>query len=125
MSDETFPQWFRRKYDAIDPHVTRKEIAERASRYAPVSASYVIRILLHAGKSTEPEVSVDKIIALVHAVGANPQEALLTRARCSTPVEGDWIPLAHGGTIAIRGRKVSEADRGKIAAVIGAMLEDR
>lgn len=125
MSTETFPQWLRRKYDALEPRATRKEIAERASRYGPVSTGYVIKILLSAGTPTEPEVSPAKIIALAHAVGADPQEALLTRARCSEPSESDWIPMAHGGALAIRGRRVNEEDKVRIAAVIDILIDKR
>lgn len=124
--NETFPQWFRRKYDAIHPKLPRREVAARASRISKISTGYVIRILLHAGKPTEPQVSPDKIIALAHAVGGDPQEALTTRANVVYVNRGDMeVNLKHGGSIVIRGRILESQSKVVLAEVVDVLVNYR
>jgi len=132
MTEErlTFCQWFALKRRAHRPRLSQQEVAERASKFVRVSQTYVSLIERTAGTSDEPEVSPDRIIALSHALGENPNEALALRANV---ISGDAIPdneelsLPGGGSIILRGRTgppLTKLDRLQIAAVVDALIRN-
>lgn len=130
MSEErqTFCQWFARKRREKRPKLSQTEVAERASRFVPVSQTYVSLIERTAGTPDEPEVSPDRMIALAHALGENPNEAIALRVHvipgAAIPIDEE-LSLPGGGSIVLRGRvgpELTDADRRKIASVVNALL---
>jgi len=125
---ETFGQWLSRKRREHRPKLSQQEVARRASGLVAMSQTYVSLIERTAGAAGEPSVSVDRIIALAHAVGENPAEALALRANvvpsAAIPQDDD-IPLPGGGSIVLRGytgEALDACERRRLACVVDALL---
>ena len=128
VEKESFCQWFSRKRREHLPRVSQQEVARRASAFVPMSQTYVSLIERTAGSRDEPDVSPDRIIALAHALGGNPNEALALRANviaaASIPNDEEFA-LPSGGSIVLRGRAGSEltsAERTLLTSVVDALL---
>jgi len=125
---ETFGEWFRRKRHEHRPRLSQQEVAERASKFVPMSQTYVSLIERTAGTSDEPDVSPDRIIALAHALGENPTDALALRAHVvpsSAIPEDEELSLPGGGSIVLRGRvgpPLSDREKTQLSAVVDALL---
>lgn len=127
---ETFGEWFVRRRRTHRPSLSQQDVAARASAFVGMSQTYVSLIERTAGTADEPSVSPDRIIALAHALGANPNEALALRANV---VPGAAIPadeelsLPSGGSIVLRGRPgmtLTDSKKTQIAAVVDAFLRN-
>ena len=125
---ETFGEWFRRKRHEHRPRLSQQEVAERASKFVAMSQTYVSLIERSAGTADEPDVSPDRIIALAHALGENPNDALALRAHVIPSAaipEDEELALPGGGSIVLRGRvgpPLSEREKVQVAAVVDALL---
>jgi len=128
VEKESFCQWFSRKRREYLPHISQQEVARRASAFVPMSQTYVSLIERTAGSRNEPDVSPERIIALAHALGAKPREALALRANVisadSMPSDEEF-PLPSGGSIVLRGRSgtaLTSSEQALLTSVVDALL---
>ena len=97
-----------------------------ASAYVPISAGYIANIERTAGTRHEYSVCPQKMIAIAHALGVDPEEVLALRA--SAGVAGlapneIAIALPHGGAVVLRGYpEITEVQRRQLGAVVDAVL---
>jgi len=128
QENETVGQWLTRKRRTHRPKLSQQKLAARASGYVPISQTYVSLLERTAGTRDEPQVSSQRLIALAHALGENPNEVLALRANV---IPGEMIPsdveisLPSGGSVIVRGRSgqtITTAEQSQLAAVIDAMI---